>query len=83
VEAFMNQIARNQMRFYDLSYKLLGRVINVEFKVRPHPLLFSPNLESNFAPRPGIFFNYLRGSEIRFGLLTWFCGILPSEGRHR
>jgi hypothetical protein len=25
----------------------------------------------------------LRGSEIRFGLLTWFCGILPSEGRHR
>ncbi|XP_071682979.1 auxin response factor 4-like isoform X4 [Lolium perenne] len=28
----MNQIARNQMRFYDLSYKLLGRVINVEFK---------------------------------------------------
>ncbi|XP_071677749.1 auxin response factor 4-like [Lolium perenne] len=28
----MNQIARNQMRFYDLPYKLLGRVINVEFK---------------------------------------------------
>lgn len=28
----MNQVARNQMRFYDLPYKLLCRVINLEFK---------------------------------------------------